>query len=159
VSLIGPLLTVSPKREPAAWVRLAWDFTPWLFLPCFWVVNCMLGLVYSILSMKCMIMLMRLDYMGWNVELTWVWHELSMRWLVIKVAWYWDEMKFYIHGLGRRSWYGFNIDYEWGLVIKVDMRFMCLINITWLIEYDWSVVRNSMSLEVIPYGGALVVGT
>jgi len=33
------------------------------------------------------------------------------------------------------------------LVIKVGMRVMCMINITLLIEYVWSVlVRNSMSL-------------
>jgi len=30
----------------------------------------------------------------------------------IKVSWYWYESKFYIHGLGRMSWYGFNMEYE-----------------------------------------------
>jgi len=27
----------------------------------------------------------------------------------IKVAWYWYEIQFYIHGLVRMRWYGFNI--------------------------------------------------
>jgi len=27
----------------------------------------------------------------------------------IKVAWYWYEMKFYIHGLGRMSWDGLHM--------------------------------------------------
>jgi len=60
----------------------------------------------------------------------------------IKVSWYWYESKFYIHGLGRMSWYGFNMEYEWGLVTKVGMRFICMIKITQLIEYDWCVVRT-----------------
>jgi len=28
------------------------------------------------------------------------------------MAWYWYEVKFYIHGLGRMSWNGFNMEYE-----------------------------------------------
>ena len=65
----------------------------------------------------------------------------------IKMAWYWYEVKFYIHGLGRMSWNGFNMEHGMDLVIKVGMRVMCMINITLLIEYVWSVsVRNSMSL-------------
>jgi len=39
----------------------------------------------------------------------------------IKVAWYWYEMKFYIHRLGRMNWYGFHLWYEWGLVTEVGM--------------------------------------
>jgi len=39
------------------------------------------------------------------------------------------------------SWNGFNMEYESGLIIKVGMRFMRMINITWLVEYDWYVVR------------------
>jgi len=30
----------------------------------------------------------------------------------IKMAWYWYEVKFYIHGLGRMRWYGFNMEYK-----------------------------------------------
>jgi len=56
-----------------------------------------------------------------------------MGWLVIKVAWYWYEMKFYIPRLGGMSWYEFNIWYEWELVTGVGMRLICMINITWLI--------------------------
>jgi len=52
--LQGPLLTISPKREPVAWARLARDFTIELFLSCFWAVNCMFGLVCFTLSMNCM---------------------------------------------------------------------------------------------------------
>jgi len=58
-----------------------------------------------------------------------------MKWLVIKVAWYWYEIQFYIHGLTMMSWCGFNMEFEWGLVIKVGMRFICMISITWLVEY------------------------
>ena len=36
----------------------------------------------------------------------------------IKMAWYWYEVKFYIHGLGMISWNGFNIKYEWGFGYK-----------------------------------------
>jgi len=82
----GPPLTVSPKRELMAWARLARDFTTELFLSFFWAIHCMLGLVCFTLSMNCMNMLIRLVCMGWNVESTWVWHELSVRKLVIKVA-------------------------------------------------------------------------
>jgi len=64
-----------------------------------------------------------------------------MGWLVIKVAWCWYEIHVYIHGLGMMSWNGFNMEYESGLIIKVGMRFMRMINITWLVEYDWYVVR------------------
>jgi len=28
------------------------------------------------------------------------------------------------------------------LVIKVGMRFICMRSITWLVEYDWYVVRT-----------------
>jgi len=34
------------------------------------------------------------------------------------MAWYWYEVKFYIHGLGMMSWNGFNIEYEWGFGYK-----------------------------------------
>jgi len=45
--------------------------------------------------------------------------------------------------VGMDSTWNMNED----LVIKVGMRVMCMINITLLIEYVWSVsVRNSMSL-------------
>jgi len=27
--------------------------------------------------------------------------------LIIKVAWYWHEVRFYIHGSRMMSWYGF----------------------------------------------------
>jgi len=37
--------------------------------------------------------------------LAWVLNEM----VGIKVAWYWYEMKFYILGLGRMSWYEFNM--------------------------------------------------
>jgi len=49
----GSLMIVSPKRDPVAWERLARDFTIELFLSCFWVVNCMFGLVCFTLSMNC----------------------------------------------------------------------------------------------------------
>jgi len=61
----------------------------------------------------------RMVYGMWLISLTWPWHVACMRWLVIKVAWYWYEMKFYIHGLERMSWYGLHMWWEWGLVIEV----------------------------------------
>jgi len=64
-----------------------------------------------------------------------------MGWLVIKVAWCRYKIHFYIRGLGRMSWNGFNMEYERGLIIKVGMRFICMINITWLVEYDGYMVR------------------
>jgi len=56
----------------------------------------------------------------------------------IKVTWYWYERKFYIHGLGRMSWYGFHMWYEWGLVTEVGMRFLCMIYIL-LVVWIWLV--------------------
>jgi len=99
------------------------------------------------------------------------WYEMNMKWLVMKMAWYWYEIKFYMHGLSMMSWvwiwyeiwndswvrsgefwhgismrynsilvdlgrmscYWFNMEYEWGMVIKVGMRLICVINITLLI--------------------------
>jgi len=50
----------------------------------------------------------------------------------MKVAWYWYEMKFYIHGLGWMSRYEFHMWHEWGLVTEIGMRFLCMIIVTWL---------------------------
>jgi len=36
----------------------------------------------------------------------------------INMAWYWYEVQFYIHGLGRMSWNGFNMEYECGFGYK-----------------------------------------
>jgi len=44
----GSLMTVSPKRDPVAWARLARDFTIELFL------SCLFGLVCFTLSLNCM---------------------------------------------------------------------------------------------------------
>jgi len=52
--------------------------------------------------------------MNWIDELVWSWHVKQMRGLLIKVAWYWYETHFYIHGLRMMSWYGFNLEYERG---------------------------------------------
>jgi len=162
----GPLLIVSPKREPVAWARVARDFTPWLFVPCFWVVNCMSGLVYSILSMKHMNMLVRLDCIGWNVELTWVWHELSMRWLVIKVTWYWYEIQILYSWFGKdefvwiQHWIWMRIGYkDWHEIYVHDKYYLIdwvwLVSgkyvILWVSRWDLMVVlkwswRNSMTL-------------
>jgi len=60
----------------------------------------------------------------------------------IKVAWYWYERKFYILGLGRMSWYGFRMRHEWGLVTEVGMRFICMMSIPLLFDYDWSMVST-----------------
>jgi len=37
-----------------------------------------------------------------------------MRRWVIKVAWYWYETHFYIHGLRMMGRYGFHLEYERG---------------------------------------------
>jgi len=55
----------------------------------------------------------RMVYGLWLISLTWPWHVACMGWLIIKVAWCWYKIQFYIHGLGRMSWYGFNMEYEW----------------------------------------------
>jgi len=52
--------------------------------------------------------------MNWIDVLVWSWYVKQMRWLVIKVAWYWYEIQFYIHGLRMMSWYGYNLEYERG---------------------------------------------
>ena len=108
-------------------------------------------------------------YELWMMSLDKSWHVISMKWLVSK----W-------HGIGMR-WNSILIDWEWwagmdstsnmnkDLVIKVGMRVMCMINLCWLIEYDWSVsVCNSLeslgeisglcfsSRDVIPW--SLLVG-
>jgi len=59
----------------------------------------------------------------------------------IEVAWYWYEIQSYIHGLRRMSWYGFNIWMWMRIGWKGWHEVMCMINITWLIEYDWFVVN------------------
>ena len=62
----------------------------------------------------------------------------------IKMAWYRYEVQFYIHGLGRMSWNGFNMENECGFGYKGWHESYLHDK---LIEYDWSVsVRNSMSL-------------
>ena len=84
-------------------------------------------------------------YELWMMSLDKSWHVISMKWLVSK----W-------HGISMR-WNSIFMDWEWwvgmdwtsnmneDLVIKVGMRVMCMINLSWLIEYDWSVsVRNSL---------------
>ena len=46
-----------------------------------------------------------------------------------------------------KGWVGMDsiLGYEWGLVKKGWHEDTCMINITWLIEHDWSVlVRNSL---------------
>jgi len=58
----------------------------------------------------------------------------------IKMAWYWYEVKFYIRELARRSWYEFHMWDEWGLVTEVGMKFICMMSIPLLFDYDWSVV-------------------
>jgi len=68
----------------------------------------------------------------WLIGLTWPWHMTCMRWLVIKVAWCRYELHFYINGLGRMIWNGFNMEHVRGWIIKVGMRFISMINITWL---------------------------
>jgi len=54
-------------------------------------------------------------------------------------------MKFYIHEIGRMRWYGFNMEYEWEVVINVDMRFECMIDdVIWLFEYIWYVLVGNL---------------
>jgi len=80
----------------------------------------------------------RMVYGMWLISLTCPWHVACMRWLVIKVAWYWYEMKFYIHGLGRMSWYWFYILIWMSMVYKGWSEIICMINIIRLFEHDWS---------------------
>jgi len=84
-------------------------------------------------------------YELWMMSLDKSWHVISIKWLVSK----W-------HGIGMR-WNSIFMDWEWwvgmdstsnmneDLVIKVGMKVMCMINLSWLIEYNWSMsVRNSL---------------
>jgi len=52
----------------------------------------------------------KMMYKLWMVDFDDSWHEMNMKWLVIKVTWYWYETQFYIHGLRRMNGYGFQ---EW----------------------------------------------
>jgi len=50
-----------------------------------------------------------------------IWHGIGMRYNSIFMD------------LGRMSCYWFNMEYEWEMVNKVGMRFICVINISWLV--------------------------
>jgi len=70
--------------------------------------------------------------MNWMGMLVWSWYVKWMIWLVIKVAWYWYEIWFYIHGLRIMSWYGFTGNMK--EVIKGwYVIYLCMINLSWLI--------------------------
>jgi len=42
-----------------------------------------------------------------------------------------------VHELNMMSWYGFDMEYEWGLVIKVGIKLIRVTSITWLVGYDF----------------------
>ena len=76
----GSLMTVSPKRDPVAWARLARDFTIELFL------SCLFGLVCFTLSSNCMNWVTLYEWDG-NYDswvLAWCEHDGCMR-LVHKI--------------------------------------------------------------------------
>jgi len=123
----------------------------WFYLFKAWNIWCAcMGLVRGLNMMS----LVCIWYEIWNGSWMRKWWILGMilvcdlnEMVVIKVAWYWYERKLYIHGLGRMSWYGFHMWSEWGMVIKVGMRFLCMIYITaYLNMIGLWLVRNSMGL-------------
>jgi len=87
---------------------------------------------------------------GWFMELKWwVWYGFYMRheWKLVNeygMVSVWDTLLHLWFGKGWMEWNStWNVNEE--LVIKVGMRVLCMINITLLIEYVWSVlVRNSL---------------
>jgi len=48
----------------------------------------------------------RMVYGLWLISLTWPWHVTCMRWLVIKVAWFWHDKWFYIDCWKYDDWVG-----------------------------------------------------
>jgi len=87
-----------------------------------------------------------LNRMSW----VWIWYEIwNDSWVRSDEFWHGIGIRYdsILVDLGMMSCYWFSMEYEWGMVIKVGMRLICVINITLLIGYVWSVlVRNSMSL-------------
>ena len=132
--------SLSPEQDLLAWARVgrddAWILFPSLFLGC---------LIYVWLDCYAKIWnewicLSKRMYELWMVDLNDSWHEMNMKWLLIEVTWYWYETQFLF--MVWEGWFGMDstVDMVEDLVVQVGMRIMCMINITWLIEYDWSVV-------------------
>jgi len=118
---------LSPRWRELAWARdpLAWarpfSLSEGLGESAFWfdifsVLGCLacIWLDYYTMAWGEWICMSGRVYELWMMNLDNPWHVMNMKWLVIKVTWYWYEIKFYIHGWRMMSWYGFDLAYKRG---------------------------------------------
>jgi len=107
-------------RDPLAWVR-AFNLSEELGKSASWfdifsVLGCLacIWLGYYIMAWVEWICMSGRVYDLWMMNLDNSWHVMNMKWLVMKVTWYWYEIKFYIHGWRMMNWYGFDLEYKRG---------------------------------------------
>ena len=154
-------MTISAEWDPVAWARLARDFTIELFFSCFWAVKLYVSLGMLYLEYE-LYELSDLVWIRWNCDswvLTWCEHDVCMGWFVELKWWVWygfdmrhewrlvneygmvSVWNTLLHSrFVKHEWNGFNMEYKWGWIVKVDMRYIHMHVKYYLFDYDWSMV-------------------